>query len=185
MLVHNDLRSIKRVLDVGCGPGTNAAAFRHADYVGVDLNERYVRAARRRYGRTFLAADVRSEALPVGQGFDCVLANSLFHHLDLPSSRLLLQRLSELVTPDGYVHIVDLVLPSRPSIARALARADRGRFARPLADWKTLFSETFEPVLLEPFDLTAGGVRLWELVYFKGRLGNRNSAHSAAELHSA
>src|SRR5678816_624774 len=30
---------IRRVLDVGCGPGTNAARFRGFDYVGVDIND--------------------------------------------------------------------------------------------------------------------------------------------------
>jgi SAM-dependent methyltransferase len=35
------------VLDAACGPGTNAPVCAHADYVGVDLNERYVESARR------------------------------------------------------------------------------------------------------------------------------------------
>jgi SAM-dependent methyltransferase len=33
---------IRRVLDVGCGPGTNARRFEGADYVGLDTNERYL-----------------------------------------------------------------------------------------------------------------------------------------------
>lgn len=170
VLRNNDVRSIKRVLDVGCGPGTNAPSFAHADYVGVDLNEQYVRDARKRFGRNFVAADVRGNDFPVGNGFDCILVNSLLHHLDLESTRTLLRRFTELLTPDGHVHIIELVLPDNLSVPWALAKADRGHYPRPLAEWKELFSESFTPVVFEPFRLNGGPLTLWELVYFKGRL---------------
>src|SRR5947208_15608690 len=32
---HNDLARARRVLDIGCGPGTNTRAFLHAAYVGL------------------------------------------------------------------------------------------------------------------------------------------------------
>lgn len=174
VLRHNDLRSIKRVLDVGCGPGTNAPSFAHADYVGVDLNEQYIASARKRFGRNFLAVDVRGNDFPVGSGFDCILVNSLLHHLDTESSRSLLRRLAELLTPDGHVHIIELVMPRSLSVAKALAHADRGDYARPLAEWKALFTEVFEEVLLEPYQLTGGPITLWQMVYFKGRLKPRS-----------
>ena len=43
---HNDLTNIRRVLDVGCGPGTNARWFNHTDYLGIDINRNYVEWAR-------------------------------------------------------------------------------------------------------------------------------------------
>jgi SAM-dependent methyltransferase len=174
VLRNNDVQAIKRVLDVGCGPGTNAASFTHSDYVGVDLNPRYIVEARRRYGRNFLAADVRGNDFPVGSGFDCILVNSLLHHLDLESCRSLLRRLAELLTEDGHVHVLELVLPEKAGLARMLARADRGDYPRPLAEWKTIFSESFTPVLVESYKLTGGPLTLWEMVYFKGRLKTKD-----------
>ena len=41
---HNDRSTIRRVLDVGCGPGTNSAEFAGLDYLGVDLNPSYIAA---------------------------------------------------------------------------------------------------------------------------------------------
>lgn len=41
-LRHNDLTRVRRILDVGCGPGTNAHHFEGIDYLGIDLNPRYV-----------------------------------------------------------------------------------------------------------------------------------------------
>ncbi len=35
---HNDLSRVRRVLDVGCGPGTNTQHFSGADYLGIDRN---------------------------------------------------------------------------------------------------------------------------------------------------
>ena len=72
-------------------------------------------------------------------------------------------------TDDGHVHIIELVLPEEASVARFLARADRGDYPRTIAQWKSIFSESFEPVTFEPFTLRRAGIDLWQLVYFKGR----------------
>jgi SAM-dependent methyltransferase len=161
--------SARRVLDVGCGPGTNTRHFRNADYVGLEIDPSYVEFARRRYGRTFVQADVRHYTAPEGVAFDFILANSFFHHVDDESARRILAHLSTLLTADGHVHVLDLVLPQRPSPARFLARRDRGLYPRALEDWRRLFTESFEPVLFEPYPLTLFGITLWEMVYFKGR----------------
>lgn len=169
MLKHNDLSAIKRVLDVGCGPGTNAPHFDHADYLGIDINPEYVAWASRRYGDRFIVGDVCDSLPAIGGRFDFILVNSFLHHVDTPDARQILSRLASLLTPGGHVHILELVMPPRLSVARVLARADRGDFPRPVGDWRTLFGEFFEPVVFEPYPLGALGVALWQMVYFKGR----------------
>lgn len=166
---HNDISRARRVLDVGCGPGTNTRHFGHADYLGIDINPQYVAWASRRHGDHFAVCDVRERLPPAGPGFDLILVNSFLHHVDTPDVRRILSRLAMLLTRDGYVHILDLVMPADPSIARFLARADRGDFPRPLGDWRVLFVESFEPVVFEPYQLGALGVTLWQMVYFKGK----------------
>jgi SAM-dependent methyltransferase len=164
-----DVRRARRVLDVGCGPGTNTPHFRDADYLGIDYNPSYIESARRRYGRSYVVADVTKFEVPAEERFDLILANSLFHHLETSDTRRILAHLGTLLSPDGFVHIVDLVLPPRASIPRFLARADRGDHPRPLAEWRELFETAFEPVVFEQFPVGAGGVELWSMVYFKGR----------------
>src|SRR5881296_2714161 len=56
-LARNDLQRARRVLDVGCGPGTNAL-FAHADYLGVDITPDYIAYARKKFRRPFVVADV-------------------------------------------------------------------------------------------------------------------------------
>jgi trans-aconitate methyltransferase len=165
LYAHNDVARARRVLDVGCGPGTNTAHFAHADYLGIDFNPAYIDDARARHGRQFVVADVtKYEVAP-----DLILANSLFHHIDTASTKRILAHLATLLSDDGHVHVFDLVLPEGPSISRFLARADRGEYPRPLEEWRDLFTRAFEPVVFEPYSLGAAGMTLWNMIYFKGR----------------
>lgn len=169
ILAHNDLSRVRWVLDVGCGPGTNTHHFTAAEYLGIDHNPVYIEAARQRYQRNFLVADVTTFAVAPSDRFDFILVNSLLHHIDTPNVQRLLSHLGTLLTQDGHIHILDLVLPLRPSLARFLARCDRGEFPRPLEEWRALLSGVFQPVVFEPYVLTGLGAGLWEMFYFKGR----------------
>ncbi|MCY7379702.1 MAG: class I SAM-dependent methyltransferase [Gemmatimonadaceae bacterium] len=170
LYAHNEVAKARRVLDVGCGPGTNTAHFAHADYLGIDFNPAYIDDARKRHGREFVVADVTKYEVAPDQRFDLILANSLFHHIDTSSTQRILAHLATLLSDDGHVHVFDLVLPERPSISRFLARADRGEFPRPLEEWRSLFTSAFEPVMFEPYPLGAAGMTLWNMIYFKGRV---------------
>ena len=169
VLAHNDMTKVRRVLDVGCGPGTNTRYFARAEYLGVDLNPTYIADARARYGREFLVADVTTYRAPAGQAYDFILSNSFLHHVATTDARRILRHLATLLTPDGHLHLLDLVLPSGPSVGRLLARLDRGDHARPLDEWRALIDEALEPVVIEPYVVTGLGLRLWNMVYIKAR----------------
>ncbi len=169
ILRRGDIARARRVLDIGCGPGTNTPFFAHADYLGVDIDAGYIADARERHKRSFEAADASTWRAPDGARFDFVIANSFFHHVDTDSTRRILAHAASLLTEDGHIHVLDLVLPGEAGIPRTLARWDRGEFPRPLAEWRTLFGEAFEEIVFEPYSLTLLGCRLWSMVYFKGR----------------
>jgi SAM-dependent methyltransferase len=159
-------RRIRRVLDVGCGPGTNAGRFAGVDYVGVDINEAYLARARAKYPGRFVCADLQTADLSALGTFDTILVNSFLHHLPDPAVRQILVQLQALTDPAGLVHILELVLPERRSMATVMARLDRGRYARRLVAWRKLFDEHFEAVVEEPYLLGRG---LWAMVYVQGR----------------
>jgi len=169
VLERNDLNSVRRVLDVACGPGTNTPHFAHADYLGIDVNEKYVEDARRRHGREFMVADACKLDSVGKEPFDFILVNSFLHHLNTKDVLEVLSSLDTRLAPDGHIHILELVLPEERSIARLLARWDRGDFARPVPEWQALLSKIFTQVLFEPYSLTAMGTVLWKMVYFKGK----------------
>jgi SAM-dependent methyltransferase len=169
---HNERANIRRVLDVGCGPGTNSAEFAGLDYLGVDINPAYIAHARRKHRGAFDVADVRTGSIP-GQGtYDFVLLNSLLHHLDDDAASSLLSDVRRYVSADGHIHVIDLVLPERSGMPRLLALADRGGHPRSLAAWRALLSEHYDEVVFEPFAVPSRGPMLWSMVYFKGRPRN-------------
>jgi trans-aconitate methyltransferase len=163
-----DVRSLGRVLDVGCGPGTNAPLFAAADYVGVDVNPGYIAHAARQYPGRFLVGDVRDPSVLPDERFDCVFANSLLHHLSDDVVRALLRRLATLTAPGGAVHILDLVRPQTPSVSRLLAGLDRGRFARSFDEWMRLFAESLQEHHAEQYSVGIPGIPLWRMVYLSG-----------------
>ena len=170
VLAHNDLARVRRVLDVACGPGTNTRYFSRVEYLGVDWNEDYIRYATRRHGRRFICADVTQLGFAPGETFDFILINSVLHHLSDAEIGVLLDGLVPLLSPEGSIHVLELVLPSGPGLAGLLARMDRGKYARSLREWHRVLARVFVPEVFEPYVLTGIGVPLWHMVYFKGRL---------------
>jgi SAM-dependent methyltransferase len=157
---------MKRVLAVGCGPGTNATRFAGADYVGVDINERYLAIARAKYPGQFIQADLQVADVSSLGTFDTILVNSFLHHLPDDAVRRILRQLQTMLDREGTVHILELVLPDRPSLASIMARLDRGRYARQLTAWRELFEVHFEMLSIEPYTFGGG---LWAMVYFEGK----------------
>ncbi|MCU1263993.1 MAG: hypothetical protein JWM21_311 [Acidobacteria bacterium] len=75
-----------RVLEIGCGLGTDGAEFAKAgaDYTGVDLTDAAVELARRRFGLfdlpgTFRTADAEQLDFP-DESFDLVYSHGVLHH---------------------------------------------------------------------------------------------------------
>ncbi len=158
-----------QMLDVGCGPGTNTRHFPLAGYLGIDISPEYIAYARERYGAHFEVVDVVKDPIPGPDEFDVIVVNSLLHHIDTPGVRQTLEKLSRRLAANGTVHILDVVWPEQRGAAHVLAGWDRGKFIRPLREWRTIFESVFELELFEPYPLPAHGPTLWHMVYFKGR----------------
>jgi SAM-dependent methyltransferase len=164
-LANFSAESTSRVLDIGCGPGTSAPHFAGVDYTGLDINAGYIADATKRYARDFRVADVTQLHPGSVAPADVILVNSLLHHLDDAEVHRTLSAAHDLLTPDGRIHILDLVLPDHWSPARLLARLDRGAYARPIDAWARLFDTHFVRHEFMPYQFGGG---LWAMVYFCG-----------------
>ena len=156
----------RSILDVGCGTGTNAWRFEGFDYVGLDINQRYLDTARARCKGRFVQADLRTADLSALGTFDAILVNSFLHHVPDADVERILTQLSQMLSEGGRVHMLELVLPERKSLAGMMARLDRGRFARPLEQWREMFASAFNPTVEEAY-MYGGG--LWSMVYLQGQ----------------
>jgi SAM-dependent methyltransferase len=92
------------VLEVGCGPGTDAVALATGRrYTGIDLSAVQLAHARALLpGGTFLQADVLEVQLPPAS-FDAVIALYVFGHIPAARTGELLARIHEWLRPGGWL----------------------------------------------------------------------------------
>lgn len=122
------------VLDVCCGTG-DFADLASGSYLGVDLNERFVRLARERYAgspeKRFEVMDATAMKLESGSYDRAMIVNAM-HHFDEDLNRGILAELSRVV--QGRIVIVDAIPDPDSWLKRLVISSDRGDHVRPLAD---------------------------------------------------
>lgn len=155
----------EKILDIACGPGTNANLFRNVDYLGVDINRKYVKWAAHRYGFRFRVMDVTKDDFR-NETFDWILVNSFLHHLVDSDVNKLLRKLTGALTPTGRLVIIDLLKPERGLVSKILEKFDRGKFARSIEEWKDLFNKFFYVKRYYSFNVNFFSVSLWNLCVF-------------------
>lgn len=136
----------ERVLDIGCGTGDAALSLPDVTYVGIDLSDDYIDAAKRRNvpGAEFVSASVE-ELGDLGLGsFDCAIAVGVLHHLPDDVVTGMLESLGPLLVEDGRLVTIDPVwAPDSSTIGRVLASLDRGRYVRDEGGYERLVAPHF------------------------------------------
>ena len=139
----------EEILDIGCGTGEILQLLKGQTYVGFDLSESYIEAARARFGSLgrFLVGSV-AQPPPLAGAFDLVIAVGVLHHLDDPGAQTLVDLARSHLRPGGRLVTLDPVLvPGQNPLARALAMRDRGDFVRSPSEYAALASARFESVV--------------------------------------
>jgi SAM-dependent methyltransferase len=155
-LLENDFKAIRavirrhlkvgqglRTLDLGCGPGAFADVFDGDDYVGADLNARYIDHARHHRKGTFLVSDARKVDLPDGR-FDQVLIFGLLHHLSDTDVRAVLAEARRLLVPGGRILAVEDIpaISKLNLIGHLIHNIENGEHIRPPEEYRKLYAET-------------------------------------------
>ena len=123
-----------KILDLGCGPGTSAKYFKSDDYLGVDIDESYIKYAQdRKKKKKFILGDF-SDLSSLGlenEAYDLVFAMGLFHHLDDQLAQLFMTNAFDLLKPNGKLVCIDGCHDKTQSrLAQKITLADRGQFIR-------------------------------------------------------
>ena len=120
-----------RVCELGCGRGFNlgvlAETLPQIEFVGVDLSERNLAAARRRFGKLsnlhFIAEDFHSLSSLQDRRFDLVFAVESLCHSD--DQGRVFHALADLIAAGGKLVVYDGVRSDEPPASEELARAAR------------------------------------------------------------
>lgn len=141
-----------RLLDIGCGTGSLLDDLpAGVDYLGFDLNPRYIEAAKRRYegrGKFFCAAAGADDAaLHGGAPFDFVVVKSVLHHLsDADADRVIATARRVLHQGGVFVSSDTVFYEGQPWISRTLTALDRGGAVRTPGGYRGLVARHFGTV---------------------------------------
>jgi len=132
----------KRILDVGCGEGSNAVmlAMMGATVTGIDISPKAIEVAQRRAGHNNVAHKVEFICSPIetapltDQSFDIIWGDGILHHV-LDDLDPILQHLWRSLKPDGcflFAEPVNLCQPLRQLRGIVPVRTDCTPGERPL-----------------------------------------------------
>ena len=138
-----------RILDIGCGAADILRFLPAVEYLGFDINPRYINSARKKFGSrgTFLCRRVSKNAIGKTSAFDIVLACGVLHHLDdndalqlFELTKIALRKGGRLVTLDGcYIN-------GQSRIAQYILSRDRGQHVRTKEGYLDLASKVFADI---------------------------------------
>jgi cyclopropane fatty-acyl-phospholipid synthase-like methyltransferase len=138
-----------KILDIGCGTGEILSMIsKDVTYVGYDLSNSYISAARARFGDrgTWHCSSVSEMSLDEVGTFDIVIAIGILHHLnDVEASRLIEIAFNALKPNGRFVCWENAFTDDQSMLSRLIVSQDRGRNIRSPEDYlkfiKPLFAD--------------------------------------------
>jgi len=143
------LRDGQKLVDVGCGPAQILARLPRVEYVGLDISDAYIQAARIKFkargGANFLSGSVEDWGLnPLTYAADIVLANGVLHHVDDDEAKKILEFAYRVLKDDGrFIFYEPCYLIWQSGISTYFMSRDRGQNIRTEQQWKDLASSIF------------------------------------------
>lgn len=139
-----------RILDLGCGPAAILKLLpEKVVYVGIDISQAYVDAARKRYGdrAVFHCMPVESVSSANLAAFDLVIGLGVLHHLDDAQAEDFFSLAAQVLHDKGRCLTLDpCLVKGQHYVARMLIRLDRGRNVRTAQDYAALANASFSNV---------------------------------------
>ena len=149
------------ILDIGCGPGSNAPIFKNCKYTGIDINPAYISHARKKYpGVDFLTKDAR-ELAGDGRLFSYVIVNSFLHHIDDASAFTLFETISHITSNKSKIVLSEPLVPEKGLFLRLMMQLDRGKYFRNKKNYYGLADKWFAPEKEKEYYLKYFGKTGW------------------------
>lgn len=135
----------KKVLDFGCGTGLFAKVFDTIGlcYWGYDIDDRLITYASKLYKNCQFTTS--KNVLHGEAPFDLILANCCFHHMDDDSLSVELDRIKSLLSDQGILLIIDLLLAENTDsfFHHAFMKLERGKNIRTMEQYQRKIQRHF------------------------------------------
>jgi SAM-dependent methyltransferase len=146
------LRDGQKLVDVGCGPADILDRLPGVEYVGLDISDVYIQAAKAKFktrgGAKFLSGSVEDWTRdPLTHEADVVLANGVLHHVDDDEAKKILEFAYRALKDNGrFIFYEPCYLIWQSGISAYFMSRDRGQNIRTEQEWKELASNIFPVV---------------------------------------
>jgi SAM-dependent methyltransferase len=135
-----------RILDIGCGPADILDYLPDVEYLGFDMEKKYIDAALKKFGNRgqFIRMKINSDAVKELPAFDIVLAKGVLHHLDDDEAIQLFKLARNTLKPSGRLITIDgCYVEGRSRLEYYLLSKDRGQHIRTKEGYYDLASKVF------------------------------------------
>ena len=140
-----------KVLDFGCGIGSNSKLFHHDDYIGVEVDESRVLSSRLKYPKSkfekipFISTS--DDKIPFeDNSFDLVFISLCLHHIDSDTCKLLFKEFSRVLKGGGKIIGIEPCILSGKYFSNIFMNIiDAGDYILPIEEYKQIYSsEAFQ-----------------------------------------
>ena len=132
----------KKVLDFGCGIGTNSWIFQPQNYIGIDCDSKRISWANKMYeDYNFIA--VKKSSLPIDSNtMDYVFIMAVLHHMPSDLILLYLDEFTRVLKQNGKILVIEPCLSQEKPINNWFMKSlDKGKYLRNQEAYLELFSQ--------------------------------------------
>ena len=165
--VDNYYQKGQKVLDFGCGIGSNSKLFHSDDYIGVEVDESRIISSRIKYPNkrfeqiSFISTE--DDRIPFeNDSFDLVFISLCLHHIDSATCKLLLKEFSRVLNHNGRIIGIEPCILSGKYFSNIFMNIiDAGDYILPIEEYKKIYtSESYDT---EDIDIVKTfGYHLWQ-----------------------
>jgi len=143
--IHEHFVRNRLTLDLGCGTAEFCRCFAPEVYLGVDISEKYITFAKRRYPRYSFAIAAGQSLCLRSQTFPQILINGVIHHLNDEKAQSMLNEAHRILTDDGKLLLIeDIETNSTNLLSRLIHSMDEGDNIRWQEQYERLLNKFFE-----------------------------------------
>ena len=165
--VHKHYSEGMKVLDFGCGTGSNSKLFNPKDYIGSEVNSSRVESSGKNYPK------YKFEKIPIinsskdkfpwkDNSFDIVLVSLCLHHINAKSCKLILKEFRRVLKSNGKILGIEPALIDGKYFSNILMNIlDAGDYILPINEYKSMYeSESFKTTQINV--VKTFGYNLWQ-----------------------
>ena len=165
--VKNHYSEGMKILDFGCGTGSNSKLFHDADYTGAEVDNSRVKSSRQKYvGKRFEKIPIihsSEDKLPwANSSFDLIFVSLCLHHINAKTCKLIFKEFHRVLKSNGKIIGIEPCLIEKKYFNNLFMNVlDAGDYIHPIETYKNIYSsESFETSHLDI--VKTFGYNLWQ-----------------------